>query len=181
MPTNFVYDGVPLSTPVFPKADKSPVPLSEDPSKWVDLTDWNAFGQALTDIQNWARGAAWYGIASSASIPGHAGVPHILWLRTSDLALMLDNTNIGNAGNRQVFRVVRQVGDTDTITIDASRGFTARANTNYNVQATMGANSTGIGILGCDPASYTTSQFVVKLTAAPAAGDSILFTVQDLS
>ncbi len=80
----------------------------------------------------------------------------------------------------QVFRYARQMGDTDTIVIDAAAGFLARASVNYNVQVTMGEETDILGA-AAPPSLYMTTQFTLKLTSAPVAGDTFLFTVQDLT
>lgn len=85
------------------------------------------------------------------------------------------------AGAPQRFIVSQTGGDDDTIVINAGRGLLARGSTNYLVQATMGKNSLGVGVVGCDPAAFMTTQFTLKLTSAWAAGDSIMFTVEDLT
>ncbi len=81
----------------------------------------------------------------------------------------------------QEFRYVAMMGDTDTIVIDAAKGFAPRASLNYDAWAFMGANAGGIGIVGCDPADYTLTQFVLRLTSAPTPGDSFFFNVRDLT
>lgn len=81
------------------------------------------------------------------------------------------------ASKSQNFLVTQQVGDTATITIDASRGFLGQPTTTYNVTATLGANSLGIGIQGIDPASFGLTSFILQLTSPWAAGDSIMFSV----
>jgi hypothetical protein len=64
--------------------------------------------------------------------------------------------------------------------INAAAGFLARPNTNYNVQITMGENTSILGA-AAPPSLYLTTQFTLELTAAPVAGDTFLFTVQDLT
>lgn len=87
-------------------------------------------------------------------------------------------TGSSSASPEQVFRYVANGTETDEITVPLP---VARGSVNYNVQATMGVNSTGIGIVGCSPADYTIANFKIKLTNPPAAADSILFTVEDLT
>jgi hypothetical protein len=64
--------------------------------------------------------------------------------------------------------------------INAAAGFLPRASANYNVQVTMG-EATDILEAAAPPTLYTTTQFTLKLTAAPVAGDTFLFTVEDLT
>lgn len=88
--------------------------------------------------------------------------------------------NADHVDTTQVFRYTRQVGDTDTIVINGAKGFVARADANYNVQVTMGA-FTSLLAAAAPPSLYTTTQFTLKLSAAPVAGDTFLFTVEDLT
>lgn len=81
----------------------------------------------------------------------------------------------------QRFMVTIQDDDTDEILVDASRGFIARGDTNFLVHATMGKNTSNVGIVGCDPDDYTTSHFKIRLTSTPATDDTINITVEELT
>lgn len=81
---------------------------------------------------------------------------------------------------KQVFTYTRQVGDTDIIVINAAAGFLPRASANYIVQVTMG-EFTELLVASAPPSLYTTTQFTLKLSAPPVAGDTFLFTIEDLT
>jgi hypothetical protein len=84
----------------------------------------------------------------------------------------------GGDPTKQVFRYIATGAEGDTFAVARPA---ARATVNYDVQATMGKNATGIAIEGLDPAGFLVNQFTIKLTAAPALNDSIMFTVEDLT
>ena len=86
----------------------------------------------------------------------------------------------GGGGNAQVFRYTAQPGDGTSIVIGAPQGFNARPNNKYNAMVTLGDVVDGTWV-AAPPSLYQTTQFTLVLGAAPTAGDTFLFLVEDLS
>lgn len=86
------------------------------------------------------------------------------------------------ASTSQVFRYVADGTESDTIVIGAAQGFVARPNANYNVQITRGELVGNFYEVAAPPSLFHTTDFTLRIGALkPTAGDSFLFTVEDLS
>jgi hypothetical protein len=86
--TNWIYDGTTsygaISGTVFPKTDLTPVPAGQA-LYYVGATDWNRFGQAITDIRTWARGANYMGWTEQSGAPagfGGSSQPAVIYAKT---------------------------------------------------------------------------------------------------
>jgi hypothetical protein len=117
-------------------------------------------------------------VESWHSIERAFGAKQTLVLSPQPIVIQGAGSGGGGSGSSQVFRYTVQMGDTDTIVVPLPA---ARADANYNVQATMGLNTAAIGVVGLDPASFTVAHFTINLTSAANPGDTIMFTVEELT
>jgi hypothetical protein len=99
--SNWVYDGTTNSGSLnFPKTDGTNIPVGGDPTKFVDATEYNVVGQALTDTRYAITSGNFFGFGSrlaSGSLP--AGIDttrDFLYLR-NDGALIQHKGTFGGA------------------------------------------------------------------------------------
>lgn len=76
----YPYDPNGLQSPIFPKTNLSPPPAGFDATKFVQASDWNAFGQALEDIRAAIRAGLYFGLAPQSSDPAPSGITTYVWL-----------------------------------------------------------------------------------------------------
>jgi hypothetical protein len=76
---DFVYDVITLNGS---KVDRAPIPIGEDPNKWIDATDWNPAIGALNDIRDAIINNRFLGLQRLLVQPNvpTGGAPDFMWL-----------------------------------------------------------------------------------------------------
>lgn len=72
---DFVYDLTALPS----KTDRAPIPVGEDPNKWVAATDYNLVAQAAVSLRTAIRTGKFFGFAAQATVPNGTAADY-LWL-----------------------------------------------------------------------------------------------------
>src|SRR4029077_19645965 len=100
--SNYITD--PAQTlPNWPKANfqlRPEIPILQK----ATASDWNAYLQAITDIQGFLRGAPWLAVVEQGSDPAPSGVSKYIWVRSSDHAVMYNGSPVagGSGGSASV-------------------------------------------------------------------------------
>src|SRR4029077_20227497 len=111
--SNYITD--PAQTlPNWPKANfqlRPEIPILQK----ATASDWNAYLQAITDIQGFLRGAPWLAVVEQGSDPAPSGVSKYIWVRSSDHAVMYNGSPVaGGSGGSASVAVANGAGATGT-------------------------------------------------------------------
>lgn len=82
--SHFVYDGTSLA---YPKADDVPLAISDDPTKFVQASEWNLLNQAVVDLRDVITLGKYHGFTAQALDPTPVGVAAYIWSRTDGALL----------------------------------------------------------------------------------------------
>lgn len=79
---DFVYDVITLNGS---KVDRAPIPVGEDPNKWLDVSDWNPAISALNDIRDAIINNRFLGLQRLGVQPNvpTGGAPDFMWMTSA--------------------------------------------------------------------------------------------------
>lgn len=175
--SDFVYDDLPVPNG---KSDFDLLPAIPSNQKVVSA-EWNLVMLYLLNIQAWARGAKWIGLAQQTADPAPAGVGRYIYEKTDGKLYKEGDVPIADTGNRQEF-IHAVTGSeagygTNLITIPLPA---TRASTTYGAQAS-GAGLSSLVIFDCPQSGYTTNSVQVATSSPLSIGDKVLLVVADLT